>query len=170
MTAAERTIRQRRTTTLPCARPAPSRRRTRSSRSRPSPACATAATMSARSARRAGTASCRACSAEILATFRARVRALIRRLFAGTEPQPPEPALWDDVRRRARWVAALDADRDARLQALAARFLRDKAITPVGDLRSEEHTSELQSLMRISYAGFCLKKKTQKQHASRHQP
>src|SRR3546814_8929693 len=28
--------------------------------------------------------------------------------------------------------------------------------------RSEEHTSELQSLMRISYAGFCLKKKTQK--------
>src|SRR3546814_5675188 len=28
-----------------------------------------------------------------------------------------------------------------------------------GSLRSEEHTSELQSLMRISYAGFCLKKK-----------
>src|SRR3546814_6852374 len=27
------------------------------------------------------------------------------------------------------------------------------------DLRSEEHTSELQALMRISYAGFCLKKK-----------
>src|SRR3546814_10784001 len=32
----------------------------------------------------------------------------------------------------------------------------------VGDYRSEEHTSELQSLMRISYAVFCLKKKTQK--------
>src|SRR3546814_1804013 len=30
-----------------------------------------------------------------------------------------------------------------------------------GALRSEEHTSELQSLMRISYAVFCLKKKTQ---------
>src|SRR3546814_5418607 len=28
-----------------------------------------------------------------------------------------------------------------------------------GDARSEEHTSELQSLMRISYAVFCLKKK-----------
>src|SRR3546814_970593 len=28
------------------------------------------------------------------------------------------------------------------------------------DRRSEEHTSELQSLMRISYAVFCLKKKT----------
>src|SRR3546814_4039208 len=30
--------------------------------------------------------------------------------------------------------------------------------------RSEEHTSELQSLMRISYAVFCLKKKTHKRH------
>src|SRR3546814_5640890 len=30
-------------------------------------------------------------------------------------------------------------------------------------VRSEEHTSELQSLMRISYAGFCLKKKKQAQ-------
>src|SRR3546814_1503425 len=29
-----------------------------------------------------------------------------------------------------------------------------------GPVRSEEHTSELQSLMRISYADFCLKKKT----------
>src|SRR3546814_3295132 len=31
-----------------------------------------------------------------------------------------------------------------------------------GESRSEEHTSELQSLMRISYAVFCLKKKTNK--------
>src|SRR3546814_5703727 len=30
---------------------------------------------------------------------------------------------------------------------------------PARDIRSEEHTSELQSLMRISYAVFCLKKK-----------
>src|SRR3546814_4115553 len=30
--------------------------------------------------------------------------------------------------------------------------------------RSEEHTSELQSLMRISYAVFCLKKKTKSRH------
>src|SRR3546814_7810171 len=29
----------------------------------------------------------------------------------------------------------------------------------IGSMRSEEHTSELQSLMRISYAVFCLKKK-----------
>src|SRR3546814_10329909 len=32
----------------------------------------------------------------------------------------------------------------------------------LADLRSEEHTSELQSLMRISYAVFCLKKKKSK--------
>src|SRR3546814_5143723 len=32
----------------------------------------------------------------------------------------------------------------------------------IPDQRSEEHTSELQSLMRISYAVFCLKKKKQK--------
>src|SRR3546814_6829220 len=32
--------------------------------------------------------------------------------------------------------------------------------------RSEEHTSELQSLMRISYAVFCLKKKKQTQRSS----
>src|SRR3546814_3932996 len=32
--------------------------------------------------------------------------------------------------------------------------------------RSEEHTSELQSLMRISYAVFCLKKKTNQQKKS----
>src|SRR3546814_9396850 len=35
-----------------------------------------------------------------------------------------------------------------------------EAIRPLRD-RSEEHTSELQSLMRISYAVFCLKKKKQ---------
>src|SRR3546814_3004367 len=40
---------------------------------------------------------------------------------------------------------------------------RDQALAPPG--RSEEHTSELQSLMRISYAVFCLKQKT---HYSNH--
>src|SRR3546814_1434381 len=34
-------------------------------------------------------------------------------------------------------------------------------------LRSEEHTSELQSLMRISYAVFCLKKKKQTRHTQK---
>src|SRR3546814_2240659 len=38
----------------------------------------------------------------------------------------------------------------------------DHALLDFGLHRSEEHTSELQSLMRISYAVFCLKKKTKK--------
>src|SRR3546814_7730666 len=37
-----------------------------------------------------------------------------------------------------------------------------KKLTPSLDKRSEEHTSELQSLMRNSYAVFCLQKKTRK--------
>src|SRR3546814_2570537 len=39
--------------------------------------------------------------------------------------------------------------------------------TSVTSLRSEEHTSELQSLMRTSYAVFCLKKKTNQPHTHR---
>src|SRR3546814_3300050 len=39
-----------------------------------------------------------------------------------------------------------------------------RRIVNVADGRSEEHTSELQSLMRISYAVFCLKKKKNEQH------
>src|SRR3546814_6285459 len=37
-----------------------------------------------------------------------------------------------------------------------------------GRRRSEEHTSELQSLMRISYAVFCLKKKKQRNYQTLH--
>src|SRR3546814_9314442 len=56
-------------------------------------------------------------------------------------------------------------DGDAALPQIVGDPVHDR---PVGDLgrpasamdRSEEHTSELQSLMRISYAVFCLKKKT----------
>src|SRR3546814_10390463 len=56
--------------------------------------------------------------------------------FGGTDAE----GLWD-------WKTAYDA-----CEAAEILFLRK---------RSEEHTSELQSLMRISYAVFCLKKKTQ---------
>src|SRR3546814_8042608 len=38
-----------------------------------------------------------------------------------------------------------------------------RALSEAAARRSEEHTSELQSLMRISYAVFCLKKKNKKQ-------
>src|SRR3546814_2123369 len=46
------------------------------------------------------------------------------------------------------------------------RWRRRPVFSITGDMadRSEEHTSELQSLMRISYAVFCLKKKTNHVH------
>src|SRR3546814_7566509 len=50
-----------------------------------------------------------------------------------------------------------------RLQVGARRVpLQQQPLPGPGLLRSEEHTSELQSLMRISYAVFCLKKKNRK--------
>src|SRR3546814_9877079 len=42
-----------------------------------------------------------------------------------------------------------------------------EGIISSADQRSEEHTSELQSLMRISYAVFCLKKKTKRTKMSK---
>src|SRR3546814_3229740 len=70
----------------------------------------------------------------------------VQRLLA--EQRPP-PAF---QRRHVGLVVGGDA-----LQVVAARNQprRDVALLAV---RSEEHTSELQSLMRISYAVFCLKK------------
>src|SRR3546814_5866494 len=47
--------------------------------------------------------------------------------------------------------------------ATAGRRLQPQQVAEAVDEGSEEHTSELQSLMRISYAVFCLQKKT-KQH------
>src|SRR3546814_8451540 len=45
-------------------------------------------------------------------------------------------------------------------RGVAGRILRPRVLVDHDmSLRSEEHTSELQSLMRISYAVFCLKKK-----------
>src|SRR3546814_1923172 len=49
-----------------------------------------------------------------------------------------------------RWIAAR-----------AKQGSPELAIALESRIRSEEHTSELQSLMRISYAVFCLKKKTE---------
>src|SRR3546814_6407508 len=46
----------------------------------------------------------------------------------------------------------------------SAREDRQQQPLAVPEGRSEEHTSELQSLMRISYAVFCLKKKTINTH------
>src|SRR3546814_1316997 len=47
---------------------------------------------------------------------------------------------------------------------LHSRHRRRRRAVGAAECRSEEHTSELQSLVRISYAVFCLKKKTKKVH------
>src|SRR3546814_9402925 len=64
-----------------------------------------------------------------------------------------------DARAGRRIVIALRERRAARIGDRAAGRL---GLRRLRCRRSEEHTSELQSLMRISYAVFCLKKKTQK--------
>src|SRR3546814_2882230 len=51
---------------------------------------------------------------------------------------------------------------DEPLLHLVGDLLRAADEGDLGAARSEEHTSELQSLMRNSYAVFCLKKKTHK--------
>src|SRR3546814_1413131 len=60
---------------------------------------------------------------------------------------------------------ASDPDTQKRIDAILAEHGEDEFaahfLTQAGLDRSEEHTSELQSLMRISYAVFCLKKKKQ---------
>src|SRR3546814_2386793 len=53
--------------------------------------------------------------------------------------------------------AAIPAGAEARARVLIGQVLRQLEAAA----RSEEHTSELQSLMRISYAVFCLKKNKQ---------
>src|SRR3546814_7316313 len=52
--------------------------------------------------------------------------------------------------------------RDERSVAVGGFSIRKALWWCAGPIRSEEHTSELQSLMRISYAVFCLKKKKTK--------
>src|SRR3546814_2663794 len=71
----------------------------------------------------------------------------------------PEPDILKPLIQRA------DSDSASRYKIMgeASGLLADLRAAQ----RSEEHTSELQSLMRISYAVFCLKKKTQ-QKTSKH--
>src|SRR3546814_20159119 len=64
-------------------------------------------------------------------------------------------------------AAQLREYRGAGAHEFGQRFLAGERIAGaqgqcIGRLRSDEHTSELQSLMRISYAVFCLKKKNNK--------
>src|SRR3546814_2528072 len=91
---------------------------------------------------------------------------LVVRFHRHVEQQAPArgrepPAGCAQVRPRPRAVGPDFALRPAR--ALAPAPAREPGrVQPDRLPRSEEHTSELQSLMRISYAVFCLKKKKKK--------
>src|SRR3546814_4376976 len=64
--------------------------------------------------------------------------------------------------------ASGDAEQVHYLRAFFLLFRRPAFLPQPGDPRSEEHTSELQSLMRISYAVFCLKKNSTDTQYSTH--
>src|SRR3546814_4514089 len=82
----------------------------------------------------------------------------------------PYTTLFRSLAHVARPGVALQAGHRGRVEMLHRqsflRHLREEVPCQIGHVldalaqRSEEHTSELQSLMRISYAVFCLKKKT----------
>src|SRR3546814_3669019 len=78
----------------------------------------------------------------------------------------------DDIESGLRTAPVLDLERHA--PAVFGALEHQAVIEGVEDflarhaqrIRSEEHTSELQSLMRISYAVFCLKQKKNEEHTS----
>src|SRR3546814_21022990 len=61
------------------------------------------------------------------------------------------------------WLQDREATLDDATVEQGLTRLLEALVSTHGVRRSEEHTSELQSLMRISYAVFCLKKKTKQQ-------
>src|SRR3546814_5839969 len=77
----------------------------------------------------------------------------LQRLFHPLLLTRPEP--FDKAEGASAPAGLLECPRVHATRPLASRACR---ISPARS-RSEEHTSELQSLMRISYAVFCLKKK-----------
>src|SRR3546814_8110652 len=74
-------------------------------------------------------------------------------MFRTLHPNPPRAPAWP--------AAASNRNAASRAQSTRNRSVRSQVRSQVrcGTGRSEEHTSELQSLMRNSYAVFCLKKK-----------
>src|SRR3546814_9730445 len=106
------------------------------------------------------------CSSDLLTPTQPRAERERRRQQAGSwrgvRPMPSVAASADSDTADPATIRPLTADE-------VAAYHRDGFVFLPGFFsaaeieRSEEHTSELQSLMRISYAVFCLKKKTQTQ-------
>src|SRR3546814_1538018 len=96
-------------------------------------------------------------------------------LFRSTDA-PSRDQLWSWFDRQSevtkaeakRRAAALDAVERIKASGMTASVAVATVAAQTGCSRSEEHTSELQSLMRISYAVFCLKKKKTIKHTYQH--
>src|SRR3546814_3902220 len=92
--------------------------------------------------------------------YQAPARALGVARFMEMQDNKPEDNSGSEDNKRWHVVHAYSGFEKSVAQALRDRIVRTGMEARFGDvLRSEEHTSELQSLMRISYAVFCLKKK-----------
>src|SRR3546814_7807688 len=78
--------------------------------------------------------------------------------FGGSEPEPRHTAI--DLKHRGERPSGGPGKTGPAMHLFERIEEGNGAGVEAG--RSEEHTSELQSLMRISYAVFCLKKKTKK--------
>src|SRR3546814_6471156 len=84
----------------------------------------------------------------------------------------------DHHRREGQWqrslpgaiMASMTKDRLGRATMLGRQCRRGLGPSRVHPWRSEEHTSELQSLVRISYAVFCLKKKNRSHNRQQTRP
>src|SRR3546814_2832021 len=76
--------------------------------------------------------------------------------------RPPRSTRTDTLFPYTTLFRSPDASRDRSPRATRAACPIRRCRCPPNGTRSEEHTSELQSLMRISYAVFCLKKKNKK--------
>src|SRR3546814_7766711 len=84
---------------------------------------------------------------------------------ANAQPIEPQSIATSNPILRIEWQELSQRQLRAAIQHVALE-LGDNERQPrdLGGERSEEHTSELQSLMRSSYAVFCLKKKTRQFH------
>src|SRR3546814_4659336 len=98
------------------------------------------------------------CSSDLIAADQHPVRVEVQRIGLGRDPVERGGAF---LERDGEFAFGRQAVIDAEHRDPGARGI-------FAHKRSEEHTSELQSLMRISYAVFCLKKKKDNQPIANH--
>src|SRR3546814_6288671 len=91
---------------------------------------------------------------------------LVRANWPGATAREVEQQVTDKIEKKLQETPFLNYVMSYSKPAESTVYVVLRDDTPpkqVPDIRSEEHTSELQSLMRISYAVFCLKKKKKQQ-------